>query len=114
MKTYYIELHKDGQTLEMSVAPANNLEEAIAAATRAAIGRGRENFSARETTEEAFQAFMNGGAPTPSAQPQEPPAAPDTDTVDEGEPLPEETAPAVEEAPQDTGENATEEPPAAA
>jgi hypothetical protein len=110
MKTYYIELHKDGQTLEVSAAPANNLEEAISAAVRAAIGRGRDNFSARETTEDAFQAFMNGGAPTPAAQPEEPPAAPESETMDEGEKLPEEPAPAADEAPQET----TEEPPAAA
>lgn len=59
MKTYFVEIVKDGETLDVASTQAANYEGAAAIIDAAARGRGFEGFSVREVTEEYFIAFKN-------------------------------------------------------
>jgi membrane protein involved in colicin uptake len=57
MKDYFLEIVKDGVRIDVAHTKANTQEEANTVITKAAIGRGMENFSVREVTQEEFDAF---------------------------------------------------------
>lgn len=59
MKTYFIEIVKDGETLDVASTQSPNHEGAAKVIDAAARGRGWEGFSVREVTEEYFIAFKN-------------------------------------------------------
>jgi len=59
MKTYFIEIVKDGETLDVASTQSPNYEGAAKVIDAAARGRGWEGFSVREVTEEYFIAFKN-------------------------------------------------------
>lgn len=44
MKDYFLKIVKDGVTIDVAHTQANNQEQANAVITKAAIGRGLENF----------------------------------------------------------------------
>lgn len=57
MKDYFLKIVKDGVTIDVAHTKANNQEQANAVITKAAIGRGLENISVQEATQEEFDAF---------------------------------------------------------
>lgn len=124
-KVYFVEIVKDGETLDVASTQADNYEGAAKIIDAAAAGRGFTGFNLREVTEEYFIAFKNQkqeeaaiaeAAAQPVTQPGLEAAAgeqgnPDSAQSGAAENTGEATPPAAEgDAPADAGAQPEEQP----